>query len=184
MTRRCFDFTMPVQPDTLPQRPDGTDWPEHGGADSFLELLEEEIMPVITGQFPVDRSRQAVFGHSLGGLLVLHALFTRPALFTHYAAGSPSSWWGDYKVLKELDAFAAGYPSLELQRRLLITIGAEELEHMVEDAEKVYDLLKPLDGQGLSASLVKFAGESHVSVLPAALSRLLKFALEKQQGSS
>ncbi|AIQ53519.1 alpha/beta hydrolase [Paenibacillus sp. FSL R7-0331] len=180
MTRRCYDFTMPVPADTLPQRPDGTDWPEHGGADSFLELLEQEIMPLIAGRFPVDRKRQAIFGHSLGGLLVLHALFTRPALFSHYAAGSPSSWWGDYKVLKELDAFAAGYPSLELQRRLLITIGAEELEHMVEDAGNVYERLERLAAHGLEASLVNFAGENHVSVLPAALSRLLRFALEKQ----
>ncbi|MNW71102.1 Ferri-bacillibactin esterase BesA [compost metagenome] len=48
---------------------------------------------------------------------------------------------------------------------------------MVEDAEKLPVLLEPLTEQGLQVSLAKFAEESHVSVLPAALSRLLKFAL-------
>lgn len=97
MTRRCYDFTMPVEDETLLERLDGSAWPEHGGASSFLDILQEEIMPLIAGLFPVDPQRQAVFGHSLGGLLVLHALSVRPGLFTHYAAGSPSAWWGIMK---------------------------------------------------------------------------------------
>lgn len=180
MVRRCYDFTIPVQEQTLPKRPDGSGWPEHGGADSFLDVLQDEIMPLISGLFPVDGSRQALFGHSLGGLFVLHALFTRPELFTHYAAGSPSVWWGDYSVLAEQERFSEAFPQLQLQRKLLITVGAEELEHMVGDAEKVSGLLEPLAEQGLKVSLAKLAEESHISVLPAALSRLLRFALEKK----
>lgn len=72
------------------------------------------------------------------------------------------------------------YPGLKLQRKLLITIGAEELDHMVEDAEKLPVLLAPLAAEGLQVSLVKFPQEGHVTVLPAALSRLLRFALELQ----
>jgi hypothetical protein len=115
----------------------------------------------------------------LGGLFVLHALFPRPELFTHYVAGSPSVWWGNYAVLAEQERFSASYPERQLQRKLLITMGAEEHDHMVEDAEKLPGLLEPLAEQGLQVSLAKFAEESHVSVLPAALSRLLKFALQK-----
>lgn len=180
MNRRCYDFTMPAEEDKLPKRPDGSQWPESGGADSFLNVLEKEIMPLISGLFPLDRKRQALFGHSLGGLLVLHALFSRPDLVTHYAAGSPSVWWNDYALLAELAHFTTVYPSAGLQRKLMITIGAEELEHMVEDAAKLPGLLAPLTGQGLSINFCEFAGESHVSVLPAALSRLLRFALEKE----
>ncbi|WNS44627.1 alpha/beta hydrolase-fold protein [Paenibacillus sp. MMS20-IR301] len=180
MLRRCYDFTMPAEEDKLPKRPDGTGWPESGGADDFLTALEKEIMPFITGKFPVDSRRQALFGHSLGGLLVLHALFKRPGLFTHYAAGSPSVWWNDYALLTELEQFSAAFPGAELERKLMITIGADELEQMVEDAAKLPGLLSPLAGQGLQVSYYEFAGESHVSVLPAALSRLLRFALEQE----
>ncbi|UQZ32287.1 alpha/beta hydrolase [Paenibacillus sp. PK3_47] len=178
MTRRCYDFTIPADVETLPKRPDDSGWPEHGGADSFLDILQNEIMPMISALFPVDKKRQALFGHSLGGLLVLHALFTRPDLVTHFAAGSPSVWWGDYAVLAELEQFTAAYPELNLQRRLLITIGAEELDHMVEDADKLPAQLAQLAGSGLEVHLAKFPEEGHVSVLPAALSRLLKFALQ------
>lgn len=178
MNRRCYDFTIPVAVETLPKRPDRSEWPEHGGADEFLDILQNEIMPMISGLFPVDNKRQALFGHSLGGLFVLHALFTRPELVTHFVAGSPSVWWGDYAVLEEQKKFAEAYPEMNLQRRLLITIGAEELDHMVEDAEKLPVLLAPLADAGLEVNLAKFPEESHVSVLPAALSRLLKFSLQ------
>jgi len=179
MARRCYDFTIPVRQGTLPQRPDGTDWPENGGADSFLDLLQREIMPMIAGKFTLDSRRQGLFGHSLGGLLVLHALFTRPEMFTHYIAGSPSVWWGELAVLHEQEKFSATYPLLNLQRNLLITIGGDELTHMVEDAEMLAARLEPLAGSGLQVSLVKFIEENHISVLPAALSRMLKFTLSK-----
>ncbi|KAI7249003.1 hypothetical protein KC345_g11790, partial [Hortaea werneckii] len=161
MKRRCYDFTMPAEEDKLPKRPDGSQWPESGGADGFLDLLEKEIMPMISSLFRVDTKRQALFGHSLGGLLVLHALFTRPGLVTHYAAGSPSVWWNDYAVLAELEQFTMTYPSMGLQRKLMITIGADELEHMVEDAGKLPGRLAALADQGLQSCLSEFAGESH-----------------------
>ena len=38
-------------------------------------------------------------GHSLGGLFVLHALYTRPAAFQSYLAASPSLWWSQGAAL-------------------------------------------------------------------------------------
>ena len=40
-------------------------------------------------------------GTLYGGLLVLHALFTRPGEFARYAAASPSLWWRDGAILGE-----------------------------------------------------------------------------------
>ncbi|MNO41699.1 Ferri-bacillibactin esterase BesA [compost metagenome] len=179
MRRRCYDFTIPAPLQSLPKRPDGREWPEHGGADSFLAVLADEIMPLISGIFPIDFARQGLFGHSLGGLFVLHALFTRPSLFSHYAAGSPSVWWGGYTVLTELEKFLDFYPHMQLQRNLMITVGADELKHMVADAEQLPSRLERLAEQGLQVRLVKFADESHLTVLPATLSRLLRFTLER-----
>lgn len=177
MTRRCYDFTLPAEKQSLPKRKDGKEWPEHGGADHFLDLLQEEIMPMISDLYVVDKQRQALFGHSLGGLLVLHALYTRPALFTHYAAGSPSIWWGDYVIQSEQERFLTTYVQMRLNRKLLITVGGDEHLHMVVDAEKLPRQLEPLAAYGLQVQMIKFPEEGHISVLPAALSRLLKFAL-------
>ncbi len=179
MDRRCYDFTIPADPDKLPPRPNGQQWPEHGGADHFLDFVERELKPELEREYPIDKRRQTIFGHSLGGLLVVYAMLSRPQSFQRYAAGSPSVWWNGHAVLYGLHAFQGWCDQLEEAElpRLLITIGAEELPDMVQDAERLAERLHPLQATGFQAELAKFDGESHVSVLPAAISRVLRFAL-------
>lgn len=213
MQRRCYDFTMPAESGNLPERPGGRDWPDNGGANGFLDFLELELMPEIGRRYSADPRKRTLFGHSLGGLFVLHALFTRPRLCRLFAAGSPSIWWNRHAVLEEIPAFEAWATGPDLQDRrvqqaqqaseeqqerevlryqqnqqnqqsrgehsprLLLTIGSEELEHMVADSEKLAERLKPLQAWGFRADLIKFSEEGHVSVLPAAISRVIKAAL-------
>lgn len=174
MERRCRDFTMQIHESTLPSRPDGSPWPPNGEADDFLNFIEQELMPVISKEFPIDKNRQAIVGHSLGGLLTLHALFTRPHLFTHYVSGSPSIWWGNNEVLKEQERFAETWQG-EYRRNLLLTIGANELPDMLDGAEQMAKRMQPLSEKSIQTESVKFADEDHVSVLPAILSRIPRF---------
>ncbi|MDQ0176587.1 alpha/beta hydrolase [Bacillus chungangensis] len=174
MERRCRDFTMQIHESTLPSRPDGSPWPPSGEADDFLKFIEQELMPVISKEFPINKNRQAIIGHSLGGLLTLHALFTRPYLFTHYVSGSPSIWWGNNEVLKEQERLAETWQG-EYQRNLLLTIGANELPDMLDGVEQMAERMQPLSEKGIQTESVKFAGEDHVSVLPAILSRIPRF---------
>ncbi|MDD0975119.1 alpha/beta hydrolase [Pseudomonas fontis] len=60
------------------------------------------MRPALAQQLAIDKHRQALWGHSYGGLLVLHTLLTRPGAFSDYAAASPSLWWGNGVVLQEL----------------------------------------------------------------------------------
>jgi predicted alpha/beta superfamily hydrolase len=50
-------------------------------------------------------SREALYGHSYGGLFALHALFTRTHSFDCYIASSPSIWWNDNDILHEAESF-------------------------------------------------------------------------------
>lgn len=93
-----------------------------GGADRFLDFIETEIKPLIEAQHPVNRNRQALFGHSFGGLLVVHALFTRPTAFTTYLASSPSLWWKEQLVLEKLP----GLLQSGIRPRVQISVGALE----------------------------------------------------------
>src|SRR5579862_2818833 len=71
--------------------------PTSGGADKFLDFIQTELMPEIEKRYPTQPYR--VFaGHSLGGLLAIHALITRPNLFNAYIAVSPSLQWDDGKT--------------------------------------------------------------------------------------
>lgn len=102
---RFMDYTTPADLAHLPVRGNGEPWPPLGGADAFLDFIEQELMPAVEARYPVDRSRQAFIGHSMGGFLVLHALFTRASVFRTYVAGSPSIWWNGHALLEEEIAF-------------------------------------------------------------------------------
>lgn len=103
-TGRTLDYTprrghAPEQRDPLTGQPSG-------GADAFLDVLETRIKPAVAGQVRLNDRRQTLWGHSYGGLLVLHALFTRPSSFQTFAAASPSLWWGQGAVLDESEGLA------------------------------------------------------------------------------
>ncbi len=123
---RFLDYTTPADLGNLPVRGNGEPWPPLGGADAFLDFIEQELMPAVEARFPVDRSRQAFIGHSMGGFLVLHALFTRKPVFRTYVAGSPSIWWNGHALLEEESAF---------RRRLVER--ADGQEEKAESGERV-----------------------------------------------
>jgi predicted alpha/beta superfamily hydrolase len=63
-----------------------------GGGDAFLKFLRDELFPQIDSTFHTIPSRILV-GHSLGGLLAIHALLEEPKMFHGYIAIDPSLWW-------------------------------------------------------------------------------------------
>ena len=162
--------------------PEGT-----GGADAFLDFITDTLLPELERRLPLDRARMALFGHSLGGLLALHALFTRPALFRRIVAASPSLWWADGAPMAMAERFAASPPPEAKGTGLHVMVGGlEETDdgtprgarraerRMVTRAR---DLAALLRGRISPLGFVEFAGENHGSVVPAAISRALPFAL-------
>lgn len=97
-----------------------------GGADLFLDFIERELKPLVATLAPLDPARQALFGHSYGGLCTLHALFTRPGMFQTYLAASPSIWYGERVILSEVDGFAKRVAALSAKPALMLSAG--ELE--------------------------------------------------------
>ncbi|WP_211912108.1 alpha/beta hydrolase [Tardiphaga alba] len=193
--RRTYDYTPPVPEDALPQRPDRGGWTRTGGADEFLDFIADELQPMIAAEFGADRDQSALFGHSFGGLFVLHTLFTRPALFRNYAAASPSIWFGGDHLQQAKARFMAAKPTVPT-RRLLVTVGGLEQAEaqsadgasadydswirrnkMVENAKGLAADLATMDPAALAVTYTEFEDENHASVLPAAISRALRFSL-------
>lgn len=163
--------------------------PIPGGADRFLDMIVDEVLPAVAKLAPLDPSRRALGGHSYGGLFVLHTLFTRPGLFEAHVAGSPSIWWQDRAILASEDAFRrSGSTSAG---RLLITVGSHEqaptLAVSPQRAERLAqarmrdnaaEMAERLQASGrVACSFAEFPGENHVSVIPSMLSRTVAFAL-------
>lgn len=198
--RRTFDYTPDVDGARLAPRPDGTAWPPTGGAAAFLGFIEEDLKPAIAAEFAIDPARQALFGHSFGGLFALYALFHRPGAFRSIIAASPSIWFGGGAILDSERAFTAALGEGHRDVRVMIAVGALEQtlsaresaepdgakraqwlaqNRMVDNARDMADRLGALASRGVAVTYAEFPGETHVSVLPAVLSRALRFALER-----
>ena len=100
---RAYDYT-PRRPGGEQAQRDPLGERRNGGADAFLDLLDQRIAPQVMRLARLDPARRTLWGHSYGGVLVLHALLTRPTAFATYAAADPSLWWGDGYLLQEADA--------------------------------------------------------------------------------
>lgn len=202
VARRSYDYTPPAPLAEPERRPDGTPYvrPPHGGADAFLDFLERELQPVIARDFPVDASRQALLGHSYGGLLVLHALFTRPQAFRTYVAASPSLWWNGSWIAGEEAAFLRGAAGHPVDVRLLLSVGEHEQDLSPRERRSMpaakagerrlhlqrramVDAITALAGRlaghpGLTASFRVHEDETHLSVVPVAYARALPLLWE------
>lgn len=161
----------------------------------LLEFLEHEVKPAVERTFPIDRTRQSLVGHSLGGLFVVQTLLSRPAAFRTYVAVSPSLWRDRDTVFAAVDTLQED-PARPLgDRRVLITVGEYEQtlapwqvgqpgadaiaqrrrdRQMVDDARGLAARLDPLaDAVGFEL----FAGEDHASVVTLSISRSLRLCL-------
>lgn len=124
---RAYDYTLAVDArdtaDALhPQR-------RNGGADAFLDLLAQHIMPAIHRMAKVNNTQQTLWGHSYGGLLVLHTLFTRPQLFSRYIAADPAIWVHDGAIVSESQQFVQRYTALPPTQLWLMKSGMAAAQH-------------------------------------------------------
>ncbi len=163
-----------------------------GGVSALQEFIEQDVRPGIEERLPIDPARRAMFGHSLGGLFVLQAMFSRTTGFRTFIAASPSIWWDDCSVLRDERIYSATHAACIDRPRLLVTVGGHEGEtggqhegddpsrrshirakRMIDNAREMVDRLRALP---MDANFVKFPEENHASVLPGSIARALRFA--------
>lgn len=179
---RTFDLTPPGAGD--PRVKAAT-----GGADAFLDFIEQDLKPRIAATVPVDPRRQGLFGHSFGGLFVLYSLATKPDAFAYRTAASPSVWFAP-SILERLQAMVAARTGDSTPLKVLLTAGeyeqrlspvaryqdsaarvAQSLRErgQVDNARKAAAILA--QATGIRARFDEIAGEDHGTVIPAAISR-------------
>jgi predicted alpha/beta superfamily hydrolase len=203
---RFYDLTLPADDEALaaqsfPAAPKQFS-SDVGGLDDFLKVIEAEIKPRVRELAPVDISNQVLFGHSLGGLASLHALFVEPDAFCTFIVASPSIWWNERSVLASEPSFTASVNSGQARPRALFTVGALEDEppahldpplvvtaetakffartQMVQNGRELVDRLKALKGEPPFevADYLVFAGQGHGVSAWSALAAAIVFAFQ------
>jgi predicted alpha/beta superfamily hydrolase len=165
-----------------------------GGADNLLGFIKDEFLPRVAEMASIDVERKALFGHSFGGLFTLYALFKCPSLFASWIAASPTIYWEDGILLKSeaarrktigskpyLHLSAGEYEGDELapfQQRNEDAAARLEKKKLERTVSLAREMAERLDAgtDGLNAQFELYAGETHMSVLAAAVNRAVAVA--------
>jgi uncharacterized protein len=137
--------------------------PTSGGADRFLKFLRGTLWPELARRYPLRTDWRGIAGHSLGSLLVLHALWAEPRCFTHYLASAPSIWWDERSILRL--AARRRVRSAALRAKLFLSVGDRDSNSMVEDLALLEWQLVEKPFRGLTVHSTRFAGRNHYDVL-------------------
>ena len=73
-----------------------------GGANTFLRVIKEELIPFVEKNYRTAPLRILV-GHSFGGLFGLYAMTEEPGLFDGIIAISPSLQWDDQRLVGKIE---------------------------------------------------------------------------------
>ena len=143
-----------------------SDEPASGGADAFLRFLADTLWPELARRYPLDPSVRGIAGHSLGSLLVLHALFQPQPAFTHFLASAPSIWWAERAMLRQAADLRAR--QADLPGKLFLGVGENDSKSMTGDLTLLERQLAENPFRGLEIISRRFPRKNHFNVLPVA----------------
>jgi predicted alpha/beta superfamily hydrolase len=172
---RARDFTPTIDPAFLNAEdlsdPDFWRGVQFGGASEFLKFLGSEILPYIESRYRVRTDDRALLGISFGGLFATYVMFHQTELFQRYMLCSPGIDYHDWICLSYEEAYAANHR--DLPAHVFLSAGEEEPE-TVTGNQRLTEALNGRDYPSLKLSTHVYTEETHVSVIPIAVSRGLR----------
>lgn len=154
--------------------------PANSGADAFLKLIENQVKPAVAAKVAINSQRQTLWGHSYGGLFVLHTLLTQPTAFQNYVAVEPSLWWGKGFILQEAQRVIERHPVISAHLWLW-TGGGEKMRSAppnikqqplpADAAQRLAERLATLNG--LKVDFREWPGLDHGGMFNAAIAPAL-----------
>ncbi len=105
-----------------------------GHADEYGRMMIDEIKPFIDATYDTRPGVEdtAMGGSSLGGLLTLHVGLRHPGTFGKLAVLSPSVWWDDRVILREVEALTQ-----KPEQRIWLDAGTREGVEVIPDARRL-----------------------------------------------
>lgn len=162
---RSRDYTPTyISPESLGEK--AAMVPVSGGAKNFLMFIKQELIPYLESKYKINKNDMGILGYSLGGLFAAWVLSQEPELFKKYGICSPSLFWDNDIVLKELESLSSG-------TNAVIFISSNEVENpgIKEGIEKIKIIFD--NKKNTELIIEEFMGEVHYSGVPASYTRAL-----------
>lgn len=171
---RSFDYTFtPLQP---PE-----DGRVYGGAEPFWQLIESRVKPLVQSRVQLNPARQTLWGHSFGGLFVLHVLFNHPDSYQGYVAADPSLWWQGGLILEHEQLATQRLEHATARVVIQRSHSRRSTDTLPEDATRQL-ALRLSARPGLTVAYHEYFAHNHGSLLAASLPGALR--VSQQVGAS
>jgi hypothetical protein len=160
-TDRIRDLTPThsiISPDGKPDTSANAFGKNSGGGEKMLQFIQQELMPYINHNYPA-APYNILYGHSLGGLMAVHALVNHPGLFNAYIALSPSLQWDDQSLLKQV----GGLDQTSKINGKLFFSDANESASFHSNQLQLDSLLKQKNIAALNYKYNYYPDETHIS---------------------
>ncbi|KAA8732381.1 alpha/beta hydrolase [Acinetobacter qingfengensis] len=175
---RSFDYTPPYQGKLKQPAHRGSSDYTQGGAEQFFQFIQQQLKPAIAAHYTINAKQQILFGHSYGGLFTLYTFLNHPDSFQFYLAASPSIWWNDYALLRQLSSMPQQFKQ---PTTLWLSVGETEnrekrqahplVQQDSDIAQFSHDLMQH---KNLNVKTFELANASHIEALFAALNLVFK----------
>jgi predicted alpha/beta superfamily hydrolase len=158
-----------------------------GEAKRFLAFLCQELIPYLHEQYRIDPEDSVLVGDSVGGLFALYTVFHQPEAFKRYVIGSPSIYHGDAITFDYEATYAKAHDDLPVT--IFLAVGDLEaitepgFAAMVSNVARLTEILTSRKYPGLKLTMHIFDNETHLSVIPATMSRGLRTVFEEKKYS-
>jgi len=149
-----------------------------GEANRFLAFLCQELIPYLHEHYRIDSDDAVLVGDSVGGLFALYTIFHQPEAFKRYVIGSPSLYHGDGIAFDYEATYAKTHDDLPVT--IFLSVGSLEaitepgFAAMVSNVARLTEILTSRKYPGLKLTTHIFDNETHLSVIPAMMSRGLR----------
>ena len=146
----------------------------------FLRVLTDELRPWVDERFHTSDER-GLAGYSRGGNFAIYALLANPGSFSHYLIASPALWWDNQTIQAVWEDtpvmfdFEARYAEThqDLEARVFLAVAKDE-ELNMPLTSTFHSFLLSRGYPSLEIDYQVFVDETHLSVIPAIVSRGLR----------
>lgn len=152
-----------------------------GGADKFLQFLEDELIPKINKDFRT-QNYKIFAGHSLCGMFCIYTLLQKPELFDSFIALSP---WVIASNSHIIQFSKDKFPNIKsLSKQFYFTAGSLEGNDLLSSIDEFVNIIKTEAPDDFKWNYKLMEGEDHGSLVLTSIYEGLKYIFNGWQISA
>jgi len=151
-----------------------------GGAPKFLEAIKTEIVPLIEKNYKTNSDR-GITGWAFGALFTSYCFINSDGYFTRFGMNASTLWWNNNEILNQAVLKFTENENWDIPpTKVFMSVGTIDKPSMIPAMLKFSTHLENSGYKNIDLKYQIFDKETHVTILPASVSRTLSVLYGKK----